>query len=126
MGKQSVKIDQMADAILEGLSEYVELANSELKKAVKKGGQTVKRDINSSAPVRTGKYSKSWRTRVQTETANSLSVLVYSPDRYMLAHLLEFGHAKRGGGRTRAFPHLAPAEAHGIQQMEEQIKRALQ
>ena len=126
MGKQSVKIDQMTDAILEGLNEYVDLATDELKKAVKKAGQTVKKDINSSAPVRTGKYSKSWRTRTQSDTANSISVVVYSPDKYMLAHLLEFGHAKRGGGRTRAFPHLAPAEAHGIQQMEEQIKRALQ
>lgn len=126
MGQQSVKIDQMADAILEGLNEYVELANSELKKAVRKAGQTVKKDINSSAPVRTGRYSKSWRTRVQKENANSLSVLVYSPDRYMLAHLLEHGHAKRGGGRTKAMPHLAPAEQHGIQELEEQIRRALQ
>ena len=126
MGKQSVKIDQMTDAILEGLNEYVDLATDELKKAVKKAGQTVKKDINASAPVRTGKYSKSWRTRTQSDTANSISVVVYSPDKYMLAHLLEFGHAKRGGGRTRAFPHLAPAEKHGIQEMEEQIMRALQ
>ena len=126
MGKQSVKIDQMTDAILEGLNEYVDLATDELKKAVKKAGQTVKKDINASAPVRTGKYSKSWRTRTQSDTANSISVVVYSPDKYMLAHLLEFGHAKRGGGRTRAFPHLAPAEKHGIQDMEEQIMRALQ
>ena len=126
MGKQSVKIDQMTDAILEGLNEYVDLATDELKKAVKKAGQTVKKDINASAPVRTGKYSKSWRTRTQSDTANSISVVVYSPDKYMLAHLLEFGHAKRGGGRTRAFPHLAPAEAHGIQEMEQQIMRALQ
>ena len=126
MGKQSIKIDQMTDAILEGLNEYVDLATDELKKAVKKAGQTVKKDINASAPVRTGKYSKSWRTRTQSDTANSISVVVYSSDKYMLAHLLEFGHAKRGGGRTRAFPHLAPAEEHGIRELEAQIERALQ
>lgn len=126
MGSQSVKIDAMADAILDGLNEYVDLSTAELKKAVKKAGQTVKRDINASAPVRTGKYAKSWRTRTQTESANSISVLVYSPDRYMLAHLLEYGHAKRGGGRTKAMPHLAPAEQHGIQELEEQLTRALE
>lgn len=125
MGKQSVTIDNLEDAIMEGLQEYADLAADEMKKAVRKAGQTVKRDINSSAPVRTGRYAKSWRTRTQAETANRLAILVYSPDRYMLSHLLEFGHAKRGGGRVRAIPHIAPAEQHGIEQLEHDIEVAL-
>jgi hypothetical protein len=43
----------------------------------------------------------------------------------MLAHLLEHGHAKRGGGRVRAIPHIAPAEEMGIRELEERITRAL-
>lgn len=54
-----------------------------------------------------------------------LSQTVYSPNRYMLAHLLEKGHAKRGGGRVRAIPHIAPAEQAGIALFESLIEQAL-
>ena len=125
MSNRSVKIDQMASAIQECLDEYKEMATDEMKKAIKKAGKTVKEDINGSAPVLTGKYAKSWTSRVTAEDSVSLEVTVYSPSRYMLAHLLENGHAKRGGGRVRAIPHIAPAEEHGMEQLENDLERAL-
>lgn len=125
MSNRSVKIDQMASAIQECLDEYKEMATDEMKKAIKKAGKTVKEDINGSAPVRTGKYAKSWTSKVTAEDAVSLEVTVYSPSRYMLAHLLENGHAKRGGGRVRAIPHIKPAEDHGMEQLENDLERAL-
>ena len=42
-----------------------------------------------------------------------------------LAHLLEFGHAKRGGGRVAARPHIAAAEQAGIESFEQAIERSL-
>lgn len=122
---RSVKVDQMASAIQEQLDEYKDLATDEMKKAIRKAGKTVKEDINSSAPVRTGRYAKSWTTKVTAEDSVSLEVTVYSPSRYMLAHLLENGHAKRGGGRVRAIPHIKPAEDHGMVQLESDLARAL-
>ena len=59
------------------------------------------------------------------ETSDSIQIVVHSK-RYQLTHLLEFGHAKRGGGRTRAFPHIAPAEQAGIEQLARDIERDLQ
>ena len=125
MSNQKISIDQLSDAIMDGLNEYSDLAASSVKKAVKKAGNTVKQDINSSAPVRTGRYAKSWRTKTTKETSQSLEVTVYSPSRYMLAHLLEHGHAKRGGGRVRAIPHIVPAEEHGEEELLQDIENAL-
>lgn len=120
-----VTVDRMADAVMEGLEEYNQLAASTVKKAVKRAGTTVRKEIESTAPQNTGKYAKSWRSRTTAESASSIHVTVYSPSRYMLAHLLEHGHALRNGGRTRAFPHIAPAEEAGDKQLEADIIRGL-
>ena len=122
---RSIRVDELAAAIKEQLNEYKELAADELKKAVKNAGKTAKTDINDSAPVRTGRYAKSWKTKVTAEDSAGITVTVYSPTRYMLAHLLENGHAKRGGGRVRAIPHIKPAEEHAAEQLERDISNAL-
>ncbi len=122
---QRVSIDGLADAVMKQLDEYNELATDEMKKAVKKAGKTVKEEINGSAPVRTGRYAKSWTSRTTAESSVDIEVTVYSPSRYMLAHLLENGHAKRGGGRVRAIPHIKPAEEIGEEQLEADIAKAL-
>lgn len=122
---ESVKIDNLASEVMKSLDEYKDLASDELKKAVKAAGKTVKEEINASAPVRTGKYRKSWTTKVTQETADGIEVTVYSPSRYQIAHLLENGHAKRGGGRVRAIPHIKPAEEKGEQQLESDLTKAL-
>ncbi len=125
MSNQTVSIEQMADVIMEGLQEYADLATDDMKKAVKKAGNTVKTQIGATAPKRTGKYAKSWKTKNTKETSTELQVTVYSPTRYMLAHLLENGHAKRGGGRVKAIPHIKPAEEAGEEQLVRDIEAAL-
>lgn len=125
MSSKSIPVDQLASAVMEGLTEYTDLASDKVKSAVKKAGNTVKKDIQAGAPERTGKYAGSWRTKTTKETSQSLEITVYSPRKYMLAHLLEHGHAKRNGGRTRAIPHIAPAEEHGEEELLQDIERAL-
>ena len=123
MATDRVSIGQMADAIMDGLEEYANLATDDLKASVRKAGKTVKDEIAATAPKDTGKYAKSWA--VKRETSNSLDLVVHSKNRYQLAHLLEFGHAKRGGGRVAARPHIAPAEEKAIDTLEREIEKAL-
>ena len=122
---RTVSIDEMASAINEGLEEYANLSAQGVKSAVRKTSKAVKDQINGSAPVRTGRYAKSWKVKTKAESSQSLEQTVYSPNRYMLSHLLEKGHAKRGGGRVRAIPHIEPAEEMGIEMLEGLIEKAL-
>jgi hypothetical protein len=124
MGR-TITVDELADVINEGLKEYADLATENMKKAVKKSAKVVKDQINGSAPVRTGRYAKSWKVKTTAESSTSLEQTVYSPSRYMLAHLLEHGHAKRNGGRVRAIPHIAPAEEAAEEQLLADIERSL-
>ena len=124
MGRK-VSIDQLADAVNEQLQEYNKLSAEVVKTAVTKAGNAVKKDIGANAPRKSGRYAKSWRTKKTKETSTELQVTVYSPTRYMLAHLLEHGHAKRGGGRVRAIPHIAPAEEAAEETLRKDIERGL-
>ena len=124
-GSVNCSVDTLAETIMQGLTEYANLASADVKSAVRKAGKTVKDEISANAPKRTGAYSKSWAVKTTNETSESLELVVYSKNKYQLAHLLEFGHAKRGGGRTRAFSHIAPAEEAGEKELEANIRRAL-
>ena len=103
---KTVKIDDLADEVMKGLTEYSNLAQD-------------------TAPKKTGAYAKSWAVKKTKESSEKLEVTVHSKNRYQLAHLLEFGHAKRGGGRAKAQPHIAPAEEHGVIVLEKAIEKAL-
>lgn len=122
---EKIKPEQLSDAIMEGLEEYKNLSTDAMKEAVEKTAKDVKKEIQSKAPVRTEKYKKSWKVTKTDENAEKLVMTVHA-GRYQLTHLLEHGHAKRGGGRVAAIPHIAPAEADGVKELEDEITDALE
>lgn len=124
MGR-NVMAGELADAIRETLEEYADLAAEDVKQAVRDAGEMVRKEIRANAPKDTGDYAKSWAVKKTKETSSSLTLTVHSKNRYQLAHLLEYGHAKRGGGRVEGIAHIAPAEEKGIRQLEEEIERRL-
>lgn len=126
MASDRIRPDQLTSAIMEGLKEYANLATDDMKKAVKKAGTSVRKEIQQNAPADTGAYAKSWAVKTEKETSDSLQLIVHSKNRYQLAHLLEHGHAKRGGGRVAGKAHIAPAEEKAVRQLEEEIERSLQ
>ena len=118
-------IDNLTKEVMKGLQEYCELADDEMKKAVRKTATSVKKEISANAPHDTGTYAKSWTSSKVKETSHNLQMTVHSRNRYRLAHLLEKGHAKRGGGRVEGHPHIAPAEKNGEELLETLIRKAI-
>ena len=122
---RTVSIDEMDNAIMDELEKYADLATDELKAAVKETAASVRKDIQSGAPVDTGKYKKSWSVKNIREDSESIELVVHSRNRYQIAHLLEHGHAKRGGGRVAAKPHIASAEQRGNEKLVQTIEQKL-
>ena len=122
---RTVSINEMDSAIMEELEKYAELASDDLKAAVKETAASVRKDIQAGAPVDTGKYKKSWSVKNVHEDSESIDLVVHSRNRYQIAHLLEHGHAKRGGGRVAAKPHIAAAEQRGNEKRVTTIEQKL-
>ncbi len=118
-------IDDLADLVMDGLHEYSELADTAMKKAVRKTAASVKNEISANAPKKSGRYRKSWSTKKTKENSHTLEMTIHSKDRYQIAHLLEHGHAKRNGGRVEGKPHIAPAEENGADLLESLIRKEL-
>ncbi len=119
---KNIKIEDLSKEIMKELDEYKKTTTDGVKKSVRKISNFVKREISSKAPKDRGKYSKGWRVKKTKETGKTLSMTVYTPTGYRLSHLLEYGHAKRGGGRVSARVHIKPAEDEGIKRLEKEIK----
>ncbi|NEW62292.1 HK97 gp10 family phage protein [Granulicatella sp. zg-ZJ] len=121
-----VKLDDLAQAIQKELEQYQKLTNEQIKATVKEVGQETKARIQATAPKKSGRYRNSWIVTTTKENRNSMHVVVHSRNQYQLTHLLEFGHAKRNGGRTKAIPHIAQAEQEAVTTFENKVKEILE
>ena len=126
----AIKIDDLAQAVGLELEDYAEDISRAAKAAVKAVAKETVADVKRRSPVDHGNYKKSWTQSTVAETPRSLSVSVHNRKHYRLTHLLEKGHAKVGGGRTRAQPHIAPAEQDAeralLQKIQEGIREVSQ
>ena len=129
MGK-TIKPEQLAKEVMDGLEEYAELAVDVMKKEIQETGKVVKQQIEQTAPRKSGRYAKSWAVKKTAETSSTLEVTVHSRNRYQLTHLLEYGHVLRKGGRVygraKPYPHIAKAEAAAIKSFEQSIRKGIQ
>lgn len=102
-------LDEYSREIKEGIKESTE--------KIAKGGAD---ELKKISPKRKGKYAKSWEAEQQGNT-----YVIRNKDHYRLTHLLEFGHATRSGGRTRAFPHIKNVEEKIKKDYQDEIERLI-
>lgn len=123
-----ISIDRLADAITQAFEEYTEDVSEAIGEETESTADKVLREIKESHPYkdRSGKYTKGF---VKTNKSQSLPgnrrYVIWNKKYYNLVHLLEKGHAKRGGGRVKAYPHMGPAHDKHVPQFEQSVKKII-
>lgn len=121
-----IEIGGLAEAVLDAMKEYATAVSEDIKKAASKSADGCVKELRSASPKLTGDYRKGWKKEKTFENAASVRYTVHNATDYQLTHLLEKGHAKRGGGRVAAIPHIEPAEQNAIDEFEKEAKEACQ
>ena len=117
-----IKIDDLVGEIVLAVRTYTEEVGAAIEEAVKKTAQALTADLRETSPKDTGEYAKGWTAKKEGPGR----YVVYNKKKPQLTHLLEHGHAKRGGGRVEGRPHIKPAEERHVPQLERKIVQILE
>lgn len=127
MAKNNVVVKKIKNVIHYACENYSDEAIDATKTAIGEVSKHALRIAKQKAPVRTGKYKKHLiqRTYIETLTERKNIIGVKSPH-HRVAHLIEHGHAKKNGGKTKAIPHFAYAEDYIMQALPFKIKKNIE
>ena len=123
---KKVTTDTLADSIRDILEEYGDEVKGSLdeitKKIAQKGQQAIKNEGKSKFNGK--RYWKGWKVDFQVGRLDTKAT-IYNESLPGLPHLLEYGHAKRGGGRVQGTVHIAPVEEQLVNEFEKQVRSKL-
>ena len=117
----NIKINDFMETIKGELEEYAGEIAQGVKDSVKKVAKETVWEVKHGSPVRYGNYQKGWGQTTISETPGRIIISVHNRKHYRLTHLLEDGHAKVNGGRTRAFPHITPAARFAQRELQREV-----
>lgn len=107
--------------ITKALSTFNEDVSKEIEESVDNLADKTASKLRGASPVLTGEYANDWDVKRDKRGRR----IIYKKEEYRIAHLLEFGHAKKNGGRVAAITHIKPIETEVIKEFEEDIRRRL-
>ena len=108
----TIRVDELDQRIADVLDKYRGLIRDGVEDEMEGAAAIAMRIVRDKSPVRSGKYKKGWKLyREKAKFKSQLQTLtVYNKTQYRLIHLLEFGPQTAKGTRTKAYPHVQPAE----------------
>lgn len=115
------KLDAAIAQILADYGDQVSTNMDEITVKVGKAGLTaLKQESKQTFKQHTGHYAKGWKMETVKSRLNT-SVVLHN-EHSGLPHLLEKGHAKRGGGRVEGRAHIELVEQSIIEQFESEVE----
>lgn len=114
-------------AVRDILQDYsVEVAKA-AEEAVQEVAKEATKKLRQTAPRKSGKYAKGWASKVEKTPTTAEAIVYGKTGTYQLAHLLEHGHARRGGGRkVDGIEHIKPVEEWAIKEVEARIREKVE
>lgn len=102
-------------AVKQTLNYQVAITAEAISEVVPQVAQEAVRKLRQTSPKRDGKgpheYSKNWKWKYEKGRLKCEAIVYGGKPTYRLAHLLEHGHARRGGGRdVPGIEHIRPVE----------------
>lgn len=113
-------VNNLSNEIANALQEYTTEVEEGLEKAKKTEAQAGARKLRRISPKKTGEYARGWSARKM-----GTGYVIHNRTRWMLAHLLEKGYAKVGGGRVPGRPHIRPVEEEVIRNYEKRVEKVI-
>jgi hypothetical protein len=127
---KTIKPDQLAKEIEQALADFAGVTEEACEKGVSETAKDAVQALRSAHPSGSGqygswdKYNKGWKVmQTKTDKRYHRKATIHNATDYQLTHLLEKGHAKVNGGRTRAFPHIAPVAEKCEDELVQNIKK---
>lgn len=115
----------LAAAVNSILDDYRESVEETVRETVKDTAKTAVKELKASKVGNAHRYQKGFTSKIES-TRYSTEAVIYNAKAPGLTQLLEKGHLKRNGGRTQAFPHIAPVEREAVKELPEELERKLQ
>lgn len=111
----------ISNEIAKALSDYTTEVQEEIEEIAEKVAEEAVSTLKVTSPTgRRSRYAKGWRKK-----KDGKGYVIFNATDAGLTHLVEKGHAKRNGGRTKSFNHIQNAEETAIKDFENKIERAI-
>lgn len=121
----TIKPEDLQKALTEYLEDYVEDIQDGVEETTNSLTQEAVDELKRTSPrgqgTRQNPYYKGWTKQKGKVNRGRYTVKIHNRTNYQLTHLLEFGHATRNGGRTKAISHIRPLEEKYSKLYEQKI-----